>query len=341
MEGAALIGYIPLPLRCRAAWLHLSYTIVAHAQTWSLWRAEEEAARNDTSKEQAVFMRQNSGAAVAQHMLARLMVVEELVAWNYQESTPGEECVRALNEWKVRWSRDWFFGATYDDACANGQKYLEADPISPQNKAFLEDDWGLDGNDKALLFPPDDLSKWFDGEIEGFEALFKKTLKKQAIAYLSKPDQYVDMQHNDTATLPARWHEGQKPAPRFWSPFMWNWAAKGKLFIECYIRNDFSTNAMQFLYKALTQNPPYTRFEQVLQDVNALMNVVSKTHDWSDIEEATQQLWMGEMTWREFVNYLMDNYANHLPLGARRTSERKDPDNVFDTFEARLLLEGY
>ncbi|KAG2354487.1 hypothetical protein BDR07DRAFT_1382224 [Suillus spraguei] len=300
MEGETMVGYIPLPLRYRAAWLHLSYTIVADTQTWSLWAAEEEAAKKKTSKEYAIFMRQNSGAGVAQDMLARLLVVDELVAWAYDASHGGKASVRVLDEWKIRWSRDWF-NISYEQAFATGGKFLQADPINLGNTALFEENWALDREERALLFPPNDLDDWFDGEIEGFEELFKKTFKRQSIAALKKPDQFTMRQYDDKAVLPARWHEGQKPAPHFWSPFC----------------NDLRGKPMEFLYCVLTQNPPYARFEQFLQDMNTLVNIVGK----SQLER--------------------HQGACATALDGRDDLEGIYAANVFDTFEARLLLEGY
>jgi hypothetical protein len=72
--------------------------------------------------------------------------------------------------------------------------------------------------------------------------------------------------------------------------------------------------------------------------------------------DVAQQLWMGEMTWREFVDAMMNRYLQ-LPDAKRETSEKPgmltsptllsvfltilDPKNVFNTLEARLVLEGY
>ncbi|KAG2352437.1 hypothetical protein BDR07DRAFT_1498312 [Suillus spraguei] len=330
MEGETMVGYIPLPLQYRAAWLHLSYTIVADTQTWCLWAAEEEAAKKKTSKEYAIFMRQNSGAGVAQDMLARLLVVDELVPGHMTHHMVG----------KLR----------YEQAFATGGKFLQADPINLGNTALFEENWALDREERALLFPPNDLDDWFDGEIEGFEELFKKTFKRQLIATLKKPDQFTMRQYDDKAVLPARWHKGQKPTSFLESMFV-GLGRKGQalyytlclslLITPLITGNDLRGKPMEFLYCVLTQNPPYARFEQFLQDMNMLVNIVGKTASWNDIKELAQQLWMGEMTWREFVNYTMEHYLKDLPRAATKISAQTDAANVFDMFEARLLLEGY
>lgn len=79
--------------------------------------------------------RQNVGTLLVQYMLARLLAVEELVSLSYNIE-PGEECVKSLNEWKVRMLRDWF-DMTHSEAKADGSEFMRADPASIQNKAFF------------------------------------------------------------------------------------------------------------------------------------------------------------------------------------------------------------
>lgn len=136
MKNGRLRGYMPLPMRYRQTWLELSYCIILHTQMWRLWTKEEAKARKRSIKNKAAALRQNSGACVAQHMLARLMAAEELVSLSHDPSIPGVERVRILDEWKIRWYRDWF-NTTHDKAAEEGAKFLEADPIEDGNRGFF------------------------------------------------------------------------------------------------------------------------------------------------------------------------------------------------------------
>jgi hypothetical protein len=253
MKGEAQIGYIPLPMRYQAVWLELSYCIVLYTQMWRLWAQEEKNAKRKSQRENAAILRRNCGAFVAQHMLARLLAVDELVSLSHDTVTPGEERVRILDEWKIRWCRDWF-NTTYDEVARTGAKFLNADPIRPENQAFfgefiflgriitssndevyyyIEGDWNIQGDGKGFLAPPQDLEKWFHGQIDGLDRAFKAKLKRDALATLKKPDLYTETHYNSQARLPARWHEGHKPAPYFWSEKQWNWVAEGNTFSLC------------------------------------------------------------------------------------------------------------
>ncbi|KAG2062888.1 hypothetical protein BDR04DRAFT_1123634, partial [Suillus decipiens] len=266
MGGDWLIGYIPLPMRYQRTWLELSYCIVIHTQMWCLWAVEEKDSTKSL-KQKAATLRQNIEALVAQHMLARLLVVDKMVSYVRGTTIPGKESVRSLNEWKIRWCRDWF-NTTYNQAVSTGQRFLQADPIRAENRALflgfflschiliyshrvpVEQDWNINDDSKALLFPPDDWDHWIDGE-----------------------GPYSETNYDSRARLPARWHEGQRPGNSLWDM------------------------PMQFLYCALKQNLPYTHFEQFLQDMRALINIVGETPDWNEVQAISKQLWMGEMTW--------------------------------------------
>ncbi|KAG2029990.1 hypothetical protein BDR03DRAFT_987380 [Suillus americanus] len=331
MENRKLRGYIPLPMRYREAWLELSYYIVMHTNVWRLWVEEEEKMKRKSQKEKAAILRQNTGALVAQHMLARLLTVLELVGSLCGTSMPGPERVHTLDEWKIRMSRDWF-NITYEEVSRADIAFLNADPIRPENRDFFEMDWNIDEEGKGLLSLPEDLAEWFDGNIAGLNEMFRTTLKPQALAALKAEDCYYQTQYKKNAKLPARWHEGQQPSPYFWSVKHWNWVAKG---------NDLLVKPIDFLFYVLNEGPQYTVIEEFIQDLSALLNIVATAEpDWDDIHNIANQLWLGEMTWREFVDALM---RTHLRLRnvVSATSEQKDPKNVFDTFEARLVLEGY
>ncbi|KAG1718519.1 hypothetical protein EDB19DRAFT_1920485 [Suillus lakei] len=298
---------------------------------WRLWADEEATASRRVRKENAALLRQNCGALVAQHMLARLLAVDQLVSLKY-DATAGEESVPILDEWKIRWSRDWF-NTTYDQAARTGAGFLKADPIKPENRTFFEGDWNVADEGKGLLSPPADTAEWIGGKIEGLEEMFAKSLKNDALAALKKPDYYTQTQYDDQARLPVRWHEGHKPTPCFWSVRMWTWAAKG---------NCFEDQSMDLLFFILTQTAPKASFQEFSQTLSSLLNIiVDMPPEEEEVRTISRQLWMGEMTWREFVEAMMTDYLAELPNTASRTSEKRDPTNVFNTLEARLILEGY
>lgn len=243
-ENRKLMGYIPLPMRYREAWLELSYYIVMYTNVWRLWAEEEEKARRKPGKEKAAILRQNAGTQVVQHTHSRLLTILELVSWSHDTKMPGAECVHTLNEWKIRLSRDWF-NVTYAELLDGDDQFLCADPIRPENKSFfgefflfarsssyevvlyLEMNWNLDDEGKGLLSLPDDLGDWFDGDVRGLNQTFRDIIKPQALAALKAKDFYFQTQFDDKAKLPARWHEGQQPRPYFWSVKLWDWVAKG------------------------------------------------------------------------------------------------------------------
>ncbi|KAG2335984.1 hypothetical protein BDR05DRAFT_953682, partial [Suillus weaverae] len=344
IQAKRLVGYIPLPLRYQQVWLELSYCIVLYTQMWRLWTMEEENSTRKARKEKTAILRQNCGALVAQHTLARLLAVDELLLLSHSEEKPGEERIRILDEWKIRWSRDWF-NTTYDKVATTGAKFLAADPVN------VEGDWNIDDGGKSLLSPPEDLEEWFDGEIEGLDDTFEETLKHDALAALKKPDYYTQTHHDDRAKLPARWHEGHKPAPFFWSIKQWNWIAEGADFAPCYCFSLLTalhlaghsvwTRPVDLLFFVLTEDPLYTQFQQFLQDLNSLLNMVLDKPKFEQARVIAKQLWRGEMTWREFVDAIMTDHLSRLRNATSETSERPDPANDFYTLEARLVLEGY
>jgi hypothetical protein len=135
MEGGQLKGYVPLPMRYREIWLELCYNIVLFINLWKLWSKEEEMTLKPKQKKMATACRRNVGTLLVQHMLARLLAVEELVSLSYN-ADPGEEHVKVLNEWKVRMLRDWSH-MTHSEAKADGPEFMCADPVSAENKAFF------------------------------------------------------------------------------------------------------------------------------------------------------------------------------------------------------------
>lgn len=132
----AVVGYIPLPLRYRETWLELSYSNVLYYQMWELWMDEYDSTTRKGQKEKCEMLRKTTGTVVAQHSISRLLAIEELLTLSPDASAPEKESVRILDEWKIRWFRDWFT-TDYAQAAKTGARFLKADPIHPQNRAFF------------------------------------------------------------------------------------------------------------------------------------------------------------------------------------------------------------
>jgi hypothetical protein len=105
---------------------------------WGLWAKEEQNATRKMRKEKAVILCQDSSALVVQHRLARLLAMDKLVSWLHNTSTSGQERVRVLDEWKIHWSHN-LFTTTYNRISCSEYKFLNADPIRPENWQFLSE----------------------------------------------------------------------------------------------------------------------------------------------------------------------------------------------------------
>jgi hypothetical protein len=79
---------------------------------------------------------------------------------------------------------------------------------------------------------------------------------------------------------------------------------------------------IDFLYYVLKEDPPYTQVEEFLQDLDTLFNMVATGPDMGHIHGLGKQLWYGELTWREFVEALMNNHLPHR-YAVATTSEQK------------------
>ncbi|KAG2354624.1 hypothetical protein BDR07DRAFT_1382100 [Suillus spraguei] len=346
--GRKLKGYIPLPMRYRAVWLQLSYYIVLFRGMWRLWAQELQKAKSREERNNAATLRRTTGTLLAQHMVSRLLAVLELVSRSHNAEQSGEERVNILDEWKIRVARDWF-NITCQEVPEEDAKYLKADPMRPENRALygelvlcggipavfncrnVEGDWKIEGEGTTFIEAPDDLEEWFDGDIVGLEQMFQDSWRDDALEKLMTPDKYRQVQYHPKAVLPARWHEGQRPQPCFWSVKYWNWTTQG---------NSPWDKPIDLLYYVLKEDPPYTVVEEFMQDIDTLFNVVTEAPVMEDIYTLARKLWFGATTWGEFVDDLMQNHLR-LRHAVSTTSEEKDPENVFDTFEVRLVLEGF
>lgn len=135
MKGGRMQGYLPLPQRYKDAWLELCYHVVLYTNIWELWLQEGKKILEPITTQMVRICRQNTGSLVAQLMLARRLVILQLVKLDYL-TDPGNEDIPLLNEIKIRTFRDWW-NVSYDEALDDGPEYLNADPLVPENEAFL------------------------------------------------------------------------------------------------------------------------------------------------------------------------------------------------------------
>jgi hypothetical protein len=102
------------------------------------------------------------------------------------------------------------------------------------DKDRLESDWCIDDDTRALIYPPDDLAAWLNGDIDFLEDKFHETLKSEALKSLKTRDAFTETQFVPGAVLPTRWHEGQEPLPNFWLAEQWDWIAEGEFSTGYY-----------------------------------------------------------------------------------------------------------
>jgi hypothetical protein len=184
-----------------------------------------------------------------------------------------------------------------------------------------------------MLSPPDELDEWFEGEIDGLEEMFEAKLKKEGLASLSENDPYFQPQFIDGAMLPERWHEGHQPYPYFWSEKQWDWVAKGGIVVLCqhissltklhFAGNSFWHKPIDLLYFVMTDGTPSVTFKDFIQVLDSLLHIVVPTPKLDEARHMAKQLWMGEMTWREFVEAMMKDHLHRLPDATSYTSEKR------------------
>ncbi|KAG2059844.1 hypothetical protein BDR06DRAFT_1062616 [Suillus hirtellus] len=259
MKAKQLIGYV---------WLELSYQIVLHTQMWKLWAAEEKKLKRKTMKEKAATLCQNSSAVVTQYTLARLMAVDELVAWRHETSEAGKERVAPA-----------------------GAKFLKADPIRVENRVFFKSEWNVDPKGRELFYPPEDLEDWFDREVQGLKEAFHEMIKKEALKLVTKLDEYSEHHFDARAKLPERWHKGQLPTPYFWSAQLWNWLTKGNSMWEM---------PMDFLFCVLKEEPSVENYGEFLnQDSCHATHRTSEKSDPANVFNTLEaQLVLQGFVWR-------------------------------------------
>ncbi|KAG2110014.1 hypothetical protein DEU56DRAFT_762370, partial [Suillus clintonianus] len=125
--------------------------------------------------------------------------------------------------------------------------------------------------------------------------------------------------------------------------------------------NDIRSRPIDLLFCCLTNDPTYTEFEQFAQVLNSLASIVIPTPDFAGILGLGKRLWLGQVTWKDFVDDFLDNHLTAGDIGTSETSEQlgnpviaclvvsaidvqslhPDSRNTLNTLEVRLLLEGY
>ncbi|KAG1847005.1 hypothetical protein DFJ58DRAFT_730334 [Suillus subalutaceus] len=327
MKGGRMRGYVPLPQRYKDVWLELCYNIVLHTNIWELWLQEGKKTMQPITAQMVRICRQNTGSMVTQLMLARRLVVLQLVKLDYI-TDPGKEDVSLLNEVKVRMLRGWW-NVTYDEALIDGPEYLDADPIIPQNETFFTQDLAVEDDGHAMLSLPQEMELWINGRVHAIRETFESTIKPQAFKELEEPSDFFETRYKDDEDLPDCWYEGHHPCPFFWSEKQWRWYSVG---------HDFSGTPIAFFDFALRRSPTYDKVEDFENDVRSIANILDEA-EWDDLKQVVSKLWLGESTWREFVEYLMQEW--HLDKEQCTSLDRKDEGNPFDTLEARLIFQGY
>ncbi|KAG1834969.1 hypothetical protein DFJ58DRAFT_847499 [Suillus subalutaceus] len=347
-EGGRKQGFVPLPLRYRDVWLELSYNIVLCSNLWELWLEEGMKKLKGKKVDMVVTCRQNTGAMLVQHMLTRCLVVEQLLKLDYL-TEPGKESIPLLDEWKIRMCRDWL-NKDYDEAFVEGREFLVADPVTAANKVFfgklvasvrahpppnmqLEKGWNINDQGKDSLSPPPDPATSINGRVEEIRETFECVIKPQALNELKKPGAFHETRHLKDGDLPGRWHEGHSPHPLFWSEAQWEWYSQG---------HDFAGTPIAFFNFVLRKEPSYTNVKEFEDDVKSIANIIVANgdgNDRDDIQEIVGGLWLGEMTWREFVDHLRQKWD--LDDDACKPWEKKDESNPFDSLEAQLIFQGF
>ncbi|KAG1760799.1 hypothetical protein EDD22DRAFT_848224 [Suillus occidentalis] len=180
--------------------------------------------------------------------------------------------------------------------------------------------------DMALIYPPDNLAAWLNGDIEFLEDKFHETLKSEALKSLKTPDAFTETQFVTGAVLPTRWHEGQEPLPNFWLAEQWDWIAEG---------NSMWGSPTQLLYHVLKAKPAltYPEFKRVL---DSLM----KNH--SSIRWQQAFGWVKRSGSTSPATYIkFTSIEATFPPHGKKEVIRHYPANPFNTVEIRLVLEGY
>lgn len=69
---------------------------------------------------------------------------------------------------------------------------------------YLETDWSIPDESKNLFYALADLTRWFNGEIDFLEDMFKEKLRTEVIEALKRPSAFTDHQFDVKVRLPTR-----------------------------------------------------------------------------------------------------------------------------------------
>jgi hypothetical protein len=90
-----------------------------------------------------------------------------------------------------------------------------------------------------------------------------------------------------------------------------------------FLGNSFWETPMDMLFYVLSQDPRYSDVEEFMGDVDSLLTILTSRPELENARLLVNQLWMGEMTWREFVEDFMHIYLQQVKEARSNTSERK------------------
>jgi hypothetical protein len=81
-------------------------------------------------------------------------------------------------------------------------------------------------------------------------------------------------------------------------------------------------NPINLLYFVLTQDPLYDDIVEFTRDLDDLFMLVVNEPEMKPVHKLASQLWLGELTWREFGESLMKDHL-HLRKAISATLEIK------------------
>ena len=130
------LGFLPLPHRYAQAWLQLCYTVVYWMSTWKAWVGElggPPRVRRQPKK----LVRDcvdNSGARFLKYLLARRMIIDELL--HHAMSKDEDDELDVFDEFLIRDRFDWLW-MEFGDVRESQLSFLRLDPVDPANKSIF------------------------------------------------------------------------------------------------------------------------------------------------------------------------------------------------------------
>jgi hypothetical protein len=135
IKDQRLVGYVPLPIKYRSSWVYLCHCVEYWLAVWKCWDGESKKKKKTKAQrdraELVATSRKNAGARFLEAMVARRTVLEECMANGVNDGR-----VTSLDEFLIRDNRDWLF-TEFDELPDDADRYLEADPLHPDNKALF------------------------------------------------------------------------------------------------------------------------------------------------------------------------------------------------------------